>query len=76
MTIIGDTTLTIKGDPLAAKVEVLSKASREGVYVRVWGEHDNMLHRLDITADEALLIASALTRAANASIRFTAGLPR
>lgn len=75
MATVGDTIVPVKTDPLACKVEVLSKASREGVYVRVWGEHDNMLHRIDISADEALSLAVALQRAAITSVRFNAGLP-
>jgi len=66
----GDTLIHLSAPNDASLVEVLSKGSREGVYVRTWGPHDNILGRTDLTAAEALDLAQALIYAATTSMRF------
>jgi hypothetical protein len=72
----GDTLMHLGTDAQAKLLEVLSKGGQEGVYVRTWGAHDNILSRTDLTANEALDLAQALIYAATTSIRFNAGVAR
>jgi hypothetical protein len=69
MNTFGDTTITLTDDTSAHLVDVRGKGLRAGVYITTWGSGDDALTRIDLTADEALKLAQALTLAATTSQR-------